>query len=200
MTALLSVQSDLMQAIKKLRSLTEAQQMKFAAAKALTKTAIEAQAEVKKNMPSRFTIRRQWVIQGIRVERATKSNLTATVYSRDKFMGLQELGGPKSPLRNYIAVPTRAVRRTPKDMIKKAERPGALGDKVHVIDYKGHKWLALKDARKGAAGHLRLLYLLIPRAQVKNRLGLRADAMKVARSRFRENLRDALAEAVRTAR
>lgn len=198
---MLSVQSDLLKAMTKLRSITEAQQLRFAAAKALTQTAYEVQKEVRGNMPSRFTLRRQWVVQGIRVTAATKADLTATVYSRDKFMGLQEAGGVKSPLRHYIAVPTSAVRRTKSDVIKKADRPAALGDKASIVEVKGNKFLALKKARKGAAkNQLRLLYLLVPRANMKPRLGLSKDGQRIARGRFVENLRRALADAVRSAR
>ena len=199
---MLSVQSDLLQALAKLRSITEAQQMRFATAKALTSTAYAVQREVKANMPSRFTLRRNWIVQGIRVERATKQNLEAMVYSRDKFMRLQEEGGGKNPARNYIAVPTRAVKRTKTDIIRKSDRPAALGDKAEVVDYNGHKWLALKKARKGAnkGGQLRLLYLLVPRAQIDQRLGLNKDGQRVARAVFRAELQKALADAVRTAR
>lgn len=198
---MLSVQSDIMQAMKKLRSLTEAQQFNFAVAKALTETAYEVQKEVRGNMPSRFTLRRNWIVQGIRVEKATKANLTATVYSRDKFMGLQEFGGTKNPLRRYLAIPTKAVRRTPKDMIKKADRPQALGDKAHVVEVNGNKYLALKKARKGRANNeLRLLYLLVPQADVKERLGLNKDGQRIARAKFIQNLKRSLAYAVSTAR
>jgi len=185
----------------KLRTLTEAKQFRFATAQALTKTAAEVQTGVKQAMPSRFTIRRSWVIQGIRMDKATKDNLTATVYSRDKFMGLQEVGGPKSPLRNYIAVPTRATKRTKTDMVRKSDRPKALGDKVEVVEVNGNKFLALKKARKGRSGNeLRLLYLLVPRPRIQERLGLRRDGHRIARQRFIPNLQAALARAVATAR
>lgn len=197
----ISVASEIQAAVAKLQTLSEAQQFRFSVAKALTTTASQVQQEVKKNMPSRFTLRRQWVVQGIRMERATKDNLTAKVYSRDKFMGLQEIGGTKGPLRNYLAIPTRMVKRTPTDMIRKSDRPKALGDKVEIVDYKGHKYLALKKGRKGAGGQqMRLLYLLIPRANIKKRLGLGDDAIKVAKAQFTNNLRDALEYAMRTAR
>jgi hypothetical protein len=198
---MLSVQTDLLKAMARLRSMTEAQQLRFATAKALTQTAYEAQAEVKKNMPSRFTLRRNWIVQGIRVEKATKQALTATVYSRDKFMGLQEYGGAKNPLRRYLAVPTKAVKRTKTDIIRKADRPAALGDKAEIVTVKGNKFLALKKGRKGASkNQLRLLYLLIPRANLKQRLGLNKDGQRIARQRFVVNLQRALADAVRTAR
>jgi len=197
----LSVSTDIEKAIAKLKSITEAQQLKFAVAKALTKTAYDVQAEVRKNMPNRFILRRQWIVQGIRVEKATKAKLEAVVYSRDKFMGIQETGGPRSPLRNYIAIPTSMVKRTKTDLIAKSDRPKALGDKAEIIEMNGHKWLALKKARKGANGQrLKLLYLLVPRTQMKERLGLGKDGMKMARARFVDNLEQALKDAVATAR
>ncbi len=198
---MLDVTSDIAAAIAKLRTLTEAGQLQFAVAKALTQTAYEVQADVKRAMPGRFTLRRQWIVQGIRAQKATKAELVATVYSRDKFMGLQEFGGPKSPLRRYLAIPTRAVRRTKTDMIRKSDRPAALGDKVEVVEYEGNKYLALKKARRGASGNgLRLLYLLVPRSQIEERLGLNKDGQRIARARFARNLRAALDYAVATAR
>jgi hypothetical protein len=198
----ISVQSDIEAARRKLSSITEARQLRFATAVALTRSAREVQAEVRKNMPSRFTLRRDWVLKGIQVEKAKPADLVATVFSRDTFMGLQEAGGPKSPLRNYLAIPTKAVRRTPRDIIRKADRPKALGDKAEVVEVKGHKYLALKKARRGRNGNgqLRLLYLLVPRAQIKARLGLAQDGMQVVRARFPDLLRQALAEAVARAR
>lgn len=198
----LSVKTDIDAARRKLASVTEAQQFRFATAQALTRAAVEVQAEVRKNMPSRFTLRRDWVVKGIQVERAKPADLTATVYSRDRFMALQEAGGPKSPLRNYIAIPTKAVRRTPKDIIRKADRPKSLGDRAEVVEVKGHKYLALKKARRGrnGGGQLRLLYLLVPRAQLKERLGLVKDGFRVVKARFQDILAKSLADAVARAR
>ena len=192
-----SVQTDIEKALAKLSTITEAQQFRFSVARALTMTAVEIQKEVRRNMPGRFIIRRQWVIQGIRVDRATKDNLTARIYSRDLFMGLQEYGGDKHPRGRFLAIPTRLVRRTPKGLVAKRDKPRALGDKVEEITFKGNQWLALKKARAGRGGtELRLMYLLVPRADIDERLGLRKDAERIARLRFAENLRVALAEAV----
>lgn len=197
----ISVETDIATAIKKLQTMTEMQQFKFAVAKALTQTAVDVQNEVRRNMPNRFILRRQWVVQGIRVDKATKENLEARVYSRDKFMALQESGGTKGALRNYIAIPTSMVKRTKTDIIAKSDRPSSLGDKVSVIELNGHKWLALKKARKGANGQkLKLLYLLIPRAQMKAKLGLEKDGVRVVRANFSKNLQAALDYAVSTAR
>ena len=199
---IVSVQTDILKSLVKLRSITEAQQFRFSVAKALTQTAADVQGELRKNMPSRFTLRRQWIVQGIRTQRASKTNLQALVYSRDKFMGLQEFGGDKNPLRRYIAIPTSMVKRTRTDLIAKRDRPAALGDKVGIVEVNGNKYLALKGTgRKVANGkRLRLLYLLVPRANIKERLGLGKDGDKIARARFRQNLQNALRDAVATAR
>jgi len=197
----LNVSTDIDRALRQLRSITEAQQFRFAAARALTRTAVDIQAEVRKNMPGRFTIRRDWVVRNIRVERATKADLRATIFSGDKFMSLQEFGGAKGPLRNYLAIPTSLVRRTPKDIIRKADRPAQLGDRAGIVEVNGRKYLALKRERKVRSGsRLRLLYLLIPRAQIRKRLGLAEDGMRVARARFSDHLRNSLEEALAQAR
>lgn len=199
---MLTMQSDIEKALRQLKALTDPKQMNFAIAKALTQTAFEVQKELRSNMPGRFTIRRPWVVQGIRVERATKTNLAAVVYSRDSFMGLQEVGGTKDPRSRYIAIPTKAVRRTKTQVIAKSDRPGALGDRAEVIEYNGNKWIALKKARRGAnkGGQLRLLYLLVPKAQIKERLGLEDDGLKIAPKRFPLLLEAAIQDALRTAR
>ena len=197
---IVSVQTDIEKAISQLKSLTEREQFNRSVRRALNKTAEQVQTEVRNNMPARFTLRRNWVVKGILIKYASNSSLTATVYSRDKFMKLQETGGQKNALRNYIAIPTSMVKRTKTDIIRKSDRPGALGDKAEIIELNGHKWLALKKARKTGGGQrLKLLYLLVPRAQMKERLGLAKDGMRIARQHFVSNLRDALDQAVRAA-
>jgi len=124
----MNIQSNIKQAVAKLQSITDAKQLPFAIARALTVTARDVQDEVRNNLAQRFTLRNNWVRQGIQIQRATKQNLEAMVFSRDAFMGLQEVGGAKSPLGNYLAVPTSLVRRTPKDMIRKADRPKSLSN------------------------------------------------------------------------
>lgn len=210
-----SVASQITSAIAKLDTIAKAQQFRFAVAKALTATASDVQKEVRKNMPQRFTLRRQWVVQGIRVERATKDNLTATVYSKDPFMGRQEVGGTKTPKydRN-LAIPMRAVRRTKSQLINPADLPSNLG-KAEFTVKRGKK----EVARRGAGGsvfklvvngrtflcrrrngQVELLYLLVPSAQVDKRLGLSDDAEKIVKERFSVNLADAIEYALRTAR
>jgi hypothetical protein len=197
----MNIQSNIKQAVAKLQSITDAKQLPFAIARALTVTARDVQDEVRNNLTQRFTLRNNWVRQGIQIQRASKQNLESIVFSRDAFMGLQELGGAKSPLGNYLAVPTSLVRRTPKDMIRKADRPKSLGDKVEIIEFRGRKWLALKRSRKGRnKTELRLMYLLVPRADIEPRLKLRDDGLRVSQAVFERRLQESLELALRTAR
>jgi hypothetical protein len=197
----MNIQSNIKQAVAKLQSITDAKQLPFAIARALTVTARDVQDEVRNNLTQRFTLRNNWVRQGIQIQRATKQNLEAMVFSRDAFMGLQEVGGAKSPLGNYLAVPTSLVRRTPKDMIRKADRPKSLGNKAEVIEFMGRKWLALKRSRKGRnKNDLRLMYLLVPRADIEPRLKLRDDGLRVSQAVFQRRLQESLELALRTAR
>jgi hypothetical protein len=197
----MNIQSNIKQAVAKLQRITDAKQLPFAIARALTVTARDVQDEVRNNLAQRFTLRNNWVRQGIQIQRATKQNLESIVFSRDAFMGLQELGGAKSPLGNYLAVPTSLVRRTPKDMIRKSDRPKSLGDKVGIIEFRGRKWLALKRSRKGRnKTELRLMYLLVPRADIEPRLKLRDDGLRVSQAVFERRLQESLELALRTAR
>lgn len=206
---MITIESDIDQAMAKLEAAIGEKQLKFSASKALNQTAYQIQGELRKNMPQRFTVRRPWVISGIQVERATKENLVATIYSRDKFMELQETGGDKDPLKKYLAVPTRAVRRTATQLVAKADRPRELmklrGKKqqarAEIVEVKGDKYIALIKPRAGRSGNdIRLMWLLIPRAKLLARLGLEKDGLMVAKTNFLKNLEDAVAYAIRTAR
>lgn len=196
-----SVQTDLDKAVAKMLAVTDARQVPFILSKAINDTAKDVQTEVRKNIPGRFTLRRQWIVQGIRVKPSSKSNLEALVYSRDDFMNLQETGGDKTPRGRYVAIPTSLVRRTPKDVIRKGDRPKNLGDKAQIEEYNGNKFLALKKARRGKNGNqLRFLYLLIPRADIDQRLKLREDGARVSQAVFQRRLQEAIEFAMRTAR
>lgn len=109
-------------------------QIPFATARALTKVALVARDELRRQLPERFTIRSGWVAKGVTIVPANKTdwpNPFAVVGSRDDFMLLQETGGPKLPkYANKIAVPTSKVKRTSGGRIPKALKPATLVGRV----------------------------------------------------------------------
>lgn len=201
---------------RKLQTITEQKQFRFAVAKALTNTAQQVRAEVQKNMRTRFSIRREWVIKGIRVQPATKSDLMAVVYSKDDFMGRQEYGTDKRPKHDkYLAIPMKAVRRSKSDIIRAVDLPNNLG-KAQATMFRGGKSKDIKGAggtvffmkisgklylcRRRKGKDVEKMYLLVPRAKIPKRLGLEQDAMAISAKNFKQNLHDSLEYAIKTAK
>lgn len=200
-----SVQSDIDKAFGKLQAIVDKKQWDFATARALTWTAKDVQAEVVKNMRSRFKIRREWVINGIRIKPVSKNSVNGAsidVYSRDYFMGLQEFGGDKIAHNKYIAIPTKMVRTRSNGIIPMSDRPKALGDRVEQVVINGTRFLALKKGRKSKknGAKLRLLYVLVPKAKIGKKLHLADDGLRIAKSNFIPNFQKSLEDAIRTAR
>jgi hypothetical protein len=63
-----------------------------AVAKALTFTAKDSQVALKAEVPGLFVLRRNWVVQGIRIKPANGGNLNAQVGSIDKYMERHVIG------------------------------------------------------------------------------------------------------------
>ena len=181
-------------------------QMPYATSRALNSLAFDVRDKVRGSMPQNFTIRRRWVVNQLQVkQRADKRQLEAVVGTSDagKFLAKHEEGGTRTALGRYVAIPTRAVKRTKTDQIRKSDRPASLGTKASVVDYNGNKWLALNKSRKwaqGSASKTRLLYLLKPRTQIDERLELHEQGQYIIKQRGTQALKDAVDYALKTAR
>ena len=214
-----NVKSDLAEAIA--RFVNQQKQVRFAAAVALTKTAADVQSAIRTEMPRNFTLRRDWIVKGIRIKPARKDFLQAEVYSRDPFMALQETGGTKVSIgrrvfdyKGYLAIPLDA-RRNKSDIVRKEDWPANLVDPFILTARDGRKYLAVHQIGFGKRGPrsvktirgkqrrdtgTRLMYTLVKSEQLRARLGMRRIAHEVVEPRWRANFGDALRNAMATAR
>ena len=194
-------------------------QFPFTVAKALTKTAQDAQAAVREAMPSEFILRRDWIVKGIRIEAARKDHLVALVYSKDPFMGRQEYGGEKMPKLGgrYIAIPMAGARPNDRELIptdllpqnmprglyrpsRRTGLPVASNRGPHRAAFilratDGRMYLVRRTGRS-----LKFLYRLDDTTEVRPRLNLREITLHVVRQRFIHNLLEATREAMATRR
>jgi hypothetical protein len=180
-------------------------QVPFATAKALTRVAQDAQAEVRKELPHRFTLRSSWLVQGIRIVPAEKRDwpkARAIVGTRDQFLEIQETGGTKRPAKGAknLAIPTAATtsRRTGTGRIPIARKPRALLDRPDVF-VKDHG-IRQRRRRKTSGTPVLTLFLLRPAAKIKPRLGLRETVQKVVEDRYALRFREAFDQAIQTPR
>jgi len=107
-------------------------QIPFATSLALNRVANAAQQAERAGIGERFTIRRPWVLQGVKIEnrdRATKRNLEVTIGidAQRSFLSKFEAGGIKVPLAGgkSIAVPEQGVRPDISSIVPKSKRPRA---------------------------------------------------------------------------
>ena len=138
-------------------------QLRKAVAKALTGLAYDVRDGVRASLPDRFTIRRPWVAKGIGVAPASSGTLTATVFSRDYFMELQETGGTKSGRMSIPVGRMAATART--KVLPKSLWPRALRNRRNVFVRKGTLY-----ERRGK--QISALYLLRKRQRVTARFGM----------------------------
>jgi hypothetical protein len=155
-----------------------------AAARALTSTAFDARDAVRARLPERFTIRRPWVPRGIGVTPATPRALTALVWSRDRFMALQESGGVKTGKLSIPVGPMAALARS--RVIPKSQWPGRLLRKRNVFYRAG-----MVFERRGERA-ITPLYLLRKRQRVAPRFGMAETVRSVALQAFGARIKRAL--------
>ena len=156
-------------------SQTARKRVPSAVAKALTRTAYDARDAVRAEMPRRFTIRRPWVVQGVGVTPANPRTLSAEVWSRDRFMALQETGGEKT---GKLAIPVGRMAQIAKtQVIPKSQWPKALRGKPGVFVRKG--MVLHRQGREIAP-----LWLLRRRQQVAPRLGMVETVSALLQPRF----------------
>jgi len=179
-------------------------QLPFATARALTLTAQDAQAAIRASMPQHFTIRNAWSQRGIIIKPASKDVIPyrSAVMVGDiwNYLFLQEPGGEKTPISSqHLAVP-EDIRSSPSQILRRGLRPKALLARkdVFIKDLGGGNQAIYQ--RVGRGGHnLKLLYILIPEAHIRPRLGLAETALKIGNERWAINFAGSLEAAMITA-
>lgn len=186
------------------------EQLPFATAAALTRTAQDARAEVVRNLPQHFTIRGRRVEQGVRIVRAEKRdwpNPVAKVGTMDEFMALQVTGGRKVAQRGarHVAVPTRlvAAKRTNTGAIPRALKPRPLRERKDVFQAGQTIRRRLGKRTKGSLLNLKgegTLYNLVPEAKIRPRWPLPTEVETSATSTYGEHFEREFTAAMRSAR
>jgi len=201
----------------------EATQVPFATVLALNRTAAEAQTTIKEELPQKFTLRRDWVSQGLRLQVATKGRPVALVFTKDWFMEDQETGAERTPTKApTLFAPTKVVRagedlsgEIPADLrpkalmrqIKQGGRPrrGQIGPqmasmpKPFIAKFSGGR-TGLFIRRGKDRLPIVLLYTLKDAIKIKPRWGFDATTAGVSDKVLRREFIKALDEALKSAK
>lgn len=106
-------------------------QLPYVTARATTKLAQLSQADIRADLPRHFTLRTNWVRNGIRIQPADKRDwpaVQAIVGAIDWFMEPQVTGEERRPRggREHLSVPGPGVRPVPSAKTPRSKWPGAL--------------------------------------------------------------------------
>lgn len=184
--------------------------VRFALASALTLTAKEVQTEMISAIESNFTVRTTWDRTGpfaVRVKPATKTSLETWIGTAadwlEKFV--REPAGAiviKTPEgHEYLAIPTKNVRRTKRDIIAKAQRPRAImGKRDFVLLTKKGVRVLFQRRGRGRTSQLIAMYILVPHARIRERDVLMGPTQRVFERRFAAILEQQVEKAFATAR
>lgn len=145
--------------------------IRFGTAMGLTKTAKEGQAAVQDTLKTKFTLRGKWFEQqtpiGIKITPANRDDLKAKIHTTAPFLARHEHGETKLPYKNYLALPTKNARRTPTARIRVADRPANLKNAFIIVTKStGARLLCVRRGR-GRKKDIVPMYLLIPKAKIK---------------------------------
>lgn len=173
-------------------------QIPFAAASALNATAQAAQISGKRELPSIFDRPTPFTLNAIGIERATKGQLQARVFVKDKqaaYLEVQETGGTTTPKKRAFLLP-RLIRRNqygnmPKGAVATARaKPTTFSGTVSGVP-------GLYQRMKNGAAKLLAFYA--SKATYKPRFGFKTRSMKAVQAKwpgaFRHSLEKALASA-----
>lgn len=184
------------------------EQIPFATALALTRTAQDAQRFIKDDMPRRFTIRRKFVLKGVKIVPAKKRDIinfglaSSEVFSKDRFMWIHEPGGvKKAPSgKKHLAIPSPLIRTSKNRVVPKSRYVAKVlqNKKKFFIDMdRKNRPAVFKRVTKNKT---KVAFWLRPQVKIKPRWNFGKTAARAVRLKFVKNFNAAMRKALATAR
>ncbi len=175
-----------------------AKQAKFALAKSLSKTAVDAKKRLQGALSADFTVRSRWTAGSFRTTPATKTTLVAEVGSTADYMALQATGGPKtSKSGKDVGVPVGA-RPTPTARTTPAKFPSRMLKKKKVFVQTTKGGLVGVWQRKGKARYpLMLLWILKKQVDIQPRWDFKGQVERAVQLDWHRHIEAALDAALR---
>ena len=159
----------------------------FAVAKTLTQVAQQSQAEVRQSIKEKFFIRKKsgGFESSIRIKPATKTKLTAEVYTMAAFAALQQTGGVKKAKDGRLAIPSyQSINQVKKRSDSNSPSSYLAGDAFKMKTKSGAEAIA---SRKGK--ELKILFFLRKSAHIDKRLDMIEITTNTLKDRFDAQLR-----------
>jgi hypothetical protein len=210
----LKIEADVQAAVGALDAV-RVDQLPFALSLALNRIAQAAKKDVTAEIATKYRNRSgslAFLMQGVRMDAATKTNPTATVYDVDWFMGYQEEGGRKQASGNKW----ERIRAAAIDGVRFPGSVTALlaqkGSGYFINQFRstgewflGHRYLTGKDDVRDSGGRIgspgfSVVMLLERSVDVKPTFGMRETVEKTVETGFAAAFRDAATQAMATAR
>ena len=157
-------------------------QIPFVVAKTLTQIAGQSQQEVRKSIKEKFFIRKKsgGFESSIRIKPATKTNLTAEVYTMAAFAALQQTGGIKKAKDGRLAIPSyQSINQVKKRSDSNSPSAYLAGDAFKIKTKSGAEAIAQRKGKE-----FKILYFLRKSAQVNKKLDMIEITTKTAKDRF----------------
>ena len=145
-------------------------QIPFVVAKTLTQIAQQSQQEVRKNIREKFFIRKKsgGFESSIRIKPATKTKLTAEVYTMAAFAALQQTGGIKKAKDGRLAIPSyQGINQVKKRSDANSPPHYLAGDAFKIKTKSGAEAIAQRKGKE-----LKILFFLRKSADIDKRLDM----------------------------
>ncbi len=162
----------------------------FAVAKTLTQIAQQSQAEVKKSIKEKFFIRKKsgGFESSIRIKPATKTKLTAEVYTMAAFAALQQTGGIKKAKDGRLAIPSyQAISQVKKRSDSNSPSSYLAGDAFKIKTKSGAEAIAQRKGKE-----FKILYFLRKSANIDKKLNMIEITTNTVKDRFDAQLKNNL--------